>query len=409
MRNIWGCALVFIVSLTPYVYLLARAHFLHCPRSAEEAATLLGASRFQVHAKVLWPLAWPTLAGGVVLVLMEVLADFGTAEHMAVETLSTGVFRTWYGLGSAAGAAQLASGVAVLVFFLLFLQRKLRAGKSFAFSKTKNVVPSKTTSKFLQSLAMILFITPCTLGFILPFFYLLRSFLQAGELPQDFFPTVTRSFFVAGGSASVCLALGFFLALFARSNPKYTWVSQSAASGYAFPGAILATGVLILGKGWESAITFFSSFEINLNSLPMWSGTLSALIFAYLVRFVALPFQNCTAAYVALRPGYDDAAKTLGATPFQIVRFVHWPQLLPFLWSSWFLVFVDVLKELPATLMLRPFGFETLAVRVYTLASDERLKEASAYALLLVCVGFCMIWVLARSIQRKEIYDTQSN
>lgn len=401
-----GAAIVMLaLVLYPYVYLLSRAAFLEQGSAVLEAGRILGAGPWTALFRLALPLARPAIVTGLALVLMETLADYGTMQYLGVDTFTTGIFRTWFGFGDVAAAAQLAAALLVMVLLLIALERSSRQHQRFHHDgqgeRPRQPIQLRGASAALATGFCLL---PVLFGFLVPAGQLtIWAWQTGGEMVDgDFIQLAWHSLALAAFTAFLALALGLFLAYAQRlSGDRLTSGAVRVASmGYAVPGTVIAVGVLIPFAWIDNQLDGWLRAQWGLSSGLLLSGTLVALVFAYLVRFLAISVNTLEAGLGKIRPSIDEAARSLGRTPAQVVISIHRPLLHSSLLTCLLLVFVDVLKELPATLVLRPFDFNTLAVRAFELASDERLADSSTAALAIVLVGLIPVILLSRSISR---------
>ncbi len=403
VRSLGGAVVMLSLVLYPYVYLLARASFLEQSVCALEASRSLGCGPWRSFFLVALPLARPAIVVGLSLALMETLADFGTVDYFGVSTFTTGIFRTWYGLYDEAAAAQLAALLMLFVLVLLGLERASRRRMRFHHATNRHRAPPQQRLRpFAGGLAAVACLLPVAFGFLLPFGQLAVWMVQTGEQALDagFFALARNSFLLAGGAAVIALLVALILGYGRRLHPT-RWLRalvQVAGMGYAIPGMVIAIGVLI-PFGWlDNAIDGWMRERFGFATGLLLSGTLFILLFAYLVRFLTISLQTVEAGLGQIRPAMDEAAWSMGASRLATLRRVHLPLMRGSLLTALLIVFVDVLKELPATLVLRPFNFNTLAVRAYELASDERLADASSAALTIVLVGIVPVVLLSLTI-----------
>jgi len=412
IRSLGGASLMFICVLYPYVYLLARTAFLERGSGTFEAARSLGLSSWQAFYRVSLPLARPALAAGVALVLMETLADYGTVAYFAVPTFTTGIYRAWFALGDRVAAAQLAGALLTFVLCLLALERISR-GRARFHETGRRRSERRSLEGARAWLASLVCLLPLLLGFLLPGALLLRLTLAGGdsEFGLRYGVLAWNSLMVAGISAvlavllAVLLAYGLRLAQAQQSVQGVAWGAQFSRManrivglGYAVPGSVIAVGVLIPVTRLDH---WLASVWLDVSGQSpglLLTGGVAALIYAYLARFLAIALHTVESGLLRVTPSMDAAAKSLGCAPGEALRRVHLPLLRGSLFSAGLLVFVDVMKELPATLVMRPFNFDTLATQTFTLASDERLAEASTAALAIVAVGLVPVFLLARQI-----------
>jgi len=350
-------------------------------------------------------MARPALAAGVALVLMEVLADFGTVQHFAVRTFTTGIYEAWFGQGDRPAAAQLAACLMGVVAMLLLLERLSRGGRRFHPTTTRHPPLRPVVLRGWKEIAAILACgAPVMLGFVIPAGTLLALMMQAGD-PLDArqtLPFALNSLTLAGVTCALAVALAAVLAWAARMHPSplRSAANRVAALGYALPGSVIAVGTLVPFGLFDNALDAWMRERFGISTGLLLSGTMAALVFAYLVRFLAVGLSAVESGLARLKPSLTAAARVLVRTPGQAVREVELPLARGALLTAAVLVFVDTMKELPATLIVRPFDLDTLAVRIYNLASDERLAEASTAALLIVVVGLLPVVALVRAMRR---------
>jgi iron(III) transport system permease protein len=405
IHSLGGAGAMFVLVLYPYVYLMARAAFLEQSVCVLEASRMLGARPWRSFVAVALPLARPAIAGGVALALMETLADFGTVQYFGVQTFTTAIYRTWYGMGERAAAAQLASMLLVVVLALLALERVSRGRSRFHHTsrRYREIRPLELTG-WRAGLALVFCATPVALGFGVPVAILARFHAIAGEAAwtPGFVSLGVNSLIVAGLAAALtvgaALALGYGLR---RARDRWTTGAiRLATMGYAIPGTVIAVGVVIWLGRFDNALDAWARTTLGISTGLLLSGSIAALLFAHVVRFLSVAASAIESGLGRITASMDDAARTLGARPGRILASVHAPMMRASVLTAATLVFVDVLKELPATLLVRPFNFDTLAVHVYALASDERLAEASTSALAIVLVGLAPVGLLSAMIRR---------
>jgi iron(III) transport system permease protein len=405
IRSLGGAICMLSLVLYPYVYLLVRVAFAEQSTAVLEASRSLGRGPWQTLVRVGLPMARPAIAAGVSLALMETLADYGTVDYFGVSAFTTGIFRTWYGLGDLTAAAQLASLLLLFVFVLFALERHSRRrlrfhhGSATVRPRRMRLPGWRGTACFLVAGTMLF------AGFLLPAGQLLVWALSHWEasLNTAFLGLVANSFMLAAIASGCCLVLSVFLAYGRRLHPGR--VEETAlrvsAMGYAVPGTVIAVGVLIPFAWLDNRVDAFARQVFGISTGLVLSGTLAALVFAYVVRFLSVSLQSVESGLARIKPSLDESARSLGSGPLAVLRRLHLPMLRGSLLTALLLVFVDVLKELPATLILRPFNFNTLAVRTYELASDERLADAATPALAIVLIGLLPVILLTRGIARE--------
>ncbi len=399
VRSLGGAAWVFTFTLYPYVYLLARTALGERSANLMEAARLLGAPLRRRILAVALPLARPAVAAGVALALMETLADFGVASYFGIQTFSAGIYKAWLAMDNRVAAAQLAALLLLVVALLLGLERRAQSRLRFGQARggrsdTLDARPLRLRAAGVW-LAWLVCGAPVLLGFVLPVLFMLRPLLADGHnLPWGpFVGWAINSLRLASISALLAVGLALLLAFNLRRSPSLPakLAVQLVGLGYAVPGAVLVVG-LLLPVGWLQTIYPHGGLAYYLTATSL------GLVWAYLVRFSAVALQSVQSAYARIPASLDDSARMLGNRDGLLLRRVHWPLLRPSLAAAALLVFVDVMKELPATLVLRPFNSDTLAVVAYQLARDERLGEAALPALALVLVGLLPVLLLDRAL-----------
>ncbi|MFN4019819.1 MAG: ABC transporter permease [Erythrobacter sp.] len=402
VRSLGGAALVLGLVLYPYVYLLARTAFAAQSLSQLRAARSLGAGPARAFWQVALPAARPAIAGGLALVLMEVLADFGVAEYFAIPTFSTGIFRSWLAMGDKAAALKLAAVMLVFVIALVALEATTRAGRSDSRDglAMRAAEPMVALSPSGQALAFLACFTPVLFGFLVPAGALGAMALSetARAAAGDLASYAKGSLWLGLATSGVCLAAALLLA-FARARSVSrltTGAIRLGTLGYALPGALLAVGLLTPLGALDQSLTRFARDWLGWSGGLLLTGTAVILVYALAVRFLTVAYNSVSGGLSRIPPGLDSAARSLGAGPARVLTRIYAPLLAPSLAGAAALVFIDTLRELPATLILRPFNLETLATRTYRLASDERLIEASIPALILLAAGLLPVLLLNR-------------
>ena len=411
VRSVGGAIAMFVFVLYPYVYLLARTAFIERASGMLEAARTLGLGPCRSFMRVSLPLARPAVVAGATLALMETLADYGTVSYFGVQTFTTGIYRAWFSLGDRVAAAQLAASLLGFVILLLLLEQLSRGRARFNNTTGRNRPHAERALKGGGAVVAVLACAlPLFVGFLLPAGLLLRLALTDGDAQfgERFVHLASNSFVLAGLTALVAVALALLLAYAARLSKAgirarlAQTLNRLVGLGYSVPGSVIAVGVLIPVTRLDNWLA--SQWEIWFGNNPglILTGGIAALIYAYLVRFLAVALQSVTSSLAKVTPSMDEAARSLGANQVGVLRRIHLPLLRGSLFSAGLLVFVDVMKELPATLVMRPFNFDTLATQAYTLASDERLAEASTASLAIVVVGLLPLIVLSRQINQRR-------
>ena len=399
VRNIYGGIIVFAFTLYPYVYLVSRSAFINQSKSMKEAARILGLNQVQVFYQLALPLIRPAAIGGMMLVVMETLSDFGAVDHFAIQTFTTGIFRTWYGLYDLQTAMQLASLLLLTIGVFYIIERNSR-GKEIYTSANSTFSPSREEDLTgLKSLiAFLICFIPVFVGFILPITELL---IWAYEVNLDFFDkkflsTSFNTFSLAIASGFICAVLALIINFSIRYKPSdlIKKLSGLLSLGYAVPGLILAIGIVQLLIYLDNHI--LSNLDIVI------TGSIFGLVLSYLIKTYALANSSIEAGYERVSRSIDDSARMLGSVSWGMLIHVHLPLMKTAFLTSVLLVMSDVVKELPATLILRPFNFETLAVSTYIYASEERMLQAASPAIAIVLVGLIPIFFLSKMIRSSQ-------
>ena len=402
VRSLGGAVLVFTVALYPYVYLLARTALSERAVHLMEAARLLGAPLSRRIRQVALPLARPAVAAGVALALMETLADFGVSSYFGIQTFTAGIYKAWLSMDNRMAAAQLATVLLVFVAVLLRIEHSAQKRMRFAAGRGARAGAADAAPVQLRggraALAWVVCAAPIAFGFVLPVLFMLRPLALGWDnlLWDQFVNWTLNSLWLAGLSAVLATALALALAFAVRRQPDMftRGAVQLASLGYAVPGAVIVVG-LLLPVGWLQAAA-------PQTGAGYWiTATVLGVVWAYLVRFSAVALQSIQSGYSRIPVSFDDSARMLGTTGAGLLARVHWPLLKRSVAVAGLLVFVDVMKELPATLVLRPFNSDTLAVVTYQLARDERLGEAALPALALVLVGLLPVALLSRTLRSR--------
>ncbi|MDX1597337.1 MAG: iron ABC transporter permease [Marinobacter sp.] len=403
IRSLEGATLMIGLVLYPYVYLLARAAFLEQSPSLFAVSRSLGHSAISTFFRVVLPIARPAIAVGLSLVLMETLNDFGTVDFFAVQTLTAGLFDTWMNLGNLGGAAQIATTMLVFVVILVTLERySRRRQQQFAARDNRDPIRRFTMSWPRQLVCIVVCAVPVILGFAVPAItlgqYAWEYFDESWN--SDFIRNTLNSLFLSGTAALTTLLIGVTLAYSRRlHNTRGMQIMMRLSSlGYAMPGAVLAVGVIIPLAGFDNWLDGIMRNTFNISTGLLLSGSAFALVFAYTVRFLAVSAGSVESALQKITPSMDMASRSMGHSPGSTLLRVHLPMLRGTLITAALVVFVDCMKELPATLILRPFNFETLATYVYQFASDEKLAHSALPALIIVLAGIIPIILMSRSI-----------
>lgn len=396
IRSLGGAVAVMALVLYPYVYMLSRAAFLEQSVCVLEASRTLGRGPWRGFLRVALPLARPAIAAGAALALMETLNDFGTVHYFAVDTFTTGIYRTWLGMGQPAVAAQLGALLMVFVLGLVVVERASRGSRKYHHTTGRyRQLPRYRLRGGNRLAAQAFCFLPVLLGFLLPAGMLAAWAVETGAeavFAADFLSILGNSFLLASVAAVLAVAVALVLAYAQRLHPTRPARAavRLASLGYAVPGSVIAVG------------TMLPLAQLGQAMGVMLIGSVAALVYAYLVRFLAVSFGSVESSLGKVTASMEAASRTLGQGAWGTLRRVHAPIIRGSLLSAGLLVFVDVMKELPATLIMRPFNFDTLAVRTFSLAGDERLAEAAAPALAIVLVGLVPVILLSRAIARSR-------
>ncbi|MFQ3629525.1 MAG: iron ABC transporter permease [Cyanobacteriota bacterium] len=412
IRSLGGAIALLVLVLYPYVYLLARVAFGEQSVCTLEASRSLGCNPWQSFWRVALPLARPAIAAGTALALMETLGDFGTVQYFSVDTFTTGIYRTWFGMGERAAASQLAALLMLFVLALILLEQWFRRQGRYDQKRGKSQSQSRfRLTGWRSGLAIAACTLPLLLGFLIPAGLLLHMTLRNLNQLTDprLWGFAKNSFLAAALTAGLAGAIALLLAYGVRLRPTrlMTLSLRTSALGYAIPGSVIAVGVLVPLGLFDNSVDAWMQRTFGISTGLLLSGTIAALVFAYLVRFLAVAINAVESGLGRITPNLDNAARSLGENSLGVLRRVHAPLMGGSLLSAALLVFVDVMKELPATLIVRPFNFDTLAVRVYQLASDERLAESSAAALVIVAVGLIPVILLSQQIVGGDRSESQ--
>ncbi len=407
IRSLGGAIVMFSLVLYPYVYLLTRVAFLEQSLCTLEASRSLGCNPWRSFTHIALPLARPAIMAGLALAMMETLSDFGTVEYFGVTTFTTGIYRTWLGMGEPIAAAQLAAVLMAFILVLIIWERWFRRQSRYYQSTSRyQRIQSYQLKGIRAILAWLGCFLPVVFGFGLPAILLLQMTLDepTSVLNSKFWHLAGNSLTLAVVTAGIALSVALIMAYGKRIFTSITMkvAVRIAAMGYAIPGSVIAVGILIPLGQFDNRLDSLMRATLNISTGLLLSGTITALVFAYLVRFLAVSFNTVESSLGQIKPSLDDAARSLGCNPTSTLFKVHLPLMRGGILTAIMLVFVDVMKELPATLVIRPFNFDTLAVEVYQYASDERLIEAAAPALAIVLTGIIPVIFLSYRIAKSR-------
>ncbi len=407
IRSLGGATTMMTLVLYPYVYLLSRAAFMEQSICVLEASRVLGRGPYRSFFSVALPLARPAIIIGISLVLMETLNDFGTVDFFAVSTFTLGIYDVWLNMNNVAGAAQLATVLLVFVMVLVLAERFARRKKQFHHTTTKyKNLPGYQLEGRTKIFAIVACATPVIFGFLIPAGILVDYSIIHFDVAMnaDFLQYAANSLMLSSLVAVLAVIIGVFMAygVRLRNERLLKFMVRLASLGYAVPGSILAVGIMVSLGGMDNSIDGFMRQYFGISTGLLFSGTIAAVTFGYLVRFLALSFGSVEASLAKVTPSMDGAARCLGHGPLSTLRLIHLPIIRGSILTASMLVFVDCMKELPLTTILRPFNFHTLATFVHQYASDEQLGEASLAALSIVGFGILPVIILSIAITKSR-------
>ncbi|MEX0371587.1 MAG: ABC transporter permease [Tateyamaria sp.] len=406
IRSLGGAAAMLVLVLYPYVYLLSRAAFLLQSGSTFMAARALGSRPWVAFFRVSLPLARPAIAAGVLLAVMETIADFGTVAYFGVQTFATGIYTSWFSLGDRAGAAQLALCLLSFALLLAVLERMQRGqAKYHDPARGQRHHPPLTLTGWSAAAAMGLCAVPVLFGAVFPIIALINLGLGSEQdlMSARYLGFIRNSLTLASVAALLTLGAAILVGYYQRNRPGQTSAAAAyvARLGYAVPGGVIAVGLLVPFAAFDNALDAWMRSTFDISTGLLITGSIWLLVFAYMVRFLAAALGAYEGGQALVHANMDAASRSLGKGPFATLRRVHLPILTPSLLTALLIVFVDVMKELPATLIMRPFNYDTLAVQAYRLASDERLDGAAVPSLVIVAVGLLPVILICRQVGRR--------
>ena len=412
IRSMAGAVTVMSLVLYPYVFLTARAAFLKLSPHHMEAARTLGRSQWGAFFRVALPLARPAIAVGVTLAVMEAIHDIGAVNFFGVRTLSLGIYTTWLAKGNLGGAAQIAVVMLLFVFALIWVEQRSRRAQSFHSLGLRDAPCRRAALSGWKAWgAFVACLIPSLLGFILPAAILLSFALEQGRMLDDaaFLKAARNTLLLASAAAVVTVLAGLFLAYAKRMSrgPFVAFAVRLASVGYAVPGTVLGLGILVPLSGFDNGLDAFLRAQFGISTGLLLSGTVFAIMLGYAIRFLAISFGNLETGLERVTPSLSAAARTLGRGPLSTLLNIHIPLLRPAIGAGLLLVFVDCMKELPATLILRPFDFDTLATLVYALASLDQLEESALPALAIVAAGILPVILISRGMAQEAAAPAQ--
>lgn len=407
IRNIYGAIIVFSFTLYPYIYLATRMALINQSRSILEVGKTLGLNKLGIVFKLALPMIRPAIIAGLMLVIMETISDFGAVEHFAIPTFTTGIFRTWYGLYDLQTAMQLSSLLLIFITFFIFIERLSRKNISYTSgSPIYGEIIKVKLKGYKNILAFLICLMPLLVGFVLPILELSNWAInyKLDFFNEDFLKNSANTIYLAIIAAIFCTFLTLLMNFSIRiqKNNFLFFMSSSLTLGYAIPGLILAIGIMQIFNFLDN---YFFSTLFNF----VLTGSILGLVIAYIIKAYALSNSVIEPAYLRVSPYMDDIAKTLNASNLKLLKNIHLPLLKTSFLTSIVLVISEVIKELPATLILRPFNFDTLAVSTYIYASEERMYEAAAPSIAIVLVGLIPIYFLSKTIRSSRPGNKSKN
>ena len=409
IRSLPGVIFIFSITLYPYVYIISRAAFSEISYTYSEIGKTLGLKQLSIFFKVFLPLATFPIIGGIILSILESLNDFGTVQYYGVDTFTTGIYKTWVGLGDINMAAQISIFFLFFIFFILFLQKRFFSNekinlKSSSKKKTNLLSSGKLKNIFLISFCFL----PPTLGFFIPFIFLLSSSINALEVLflKDTIINTFNTVFLALSVSFIIIFLSLLINYSARIKETRInlFFNKISSLGYAIPGSIIAIGILIPFTYFDNFFFNFFKINFNLNINAFFTGSIFILCFAYVVRFFTISQTNIESSFYRISKNIDDTARVLGKKPILILFNIHIPLMSLSILLSLVLIFIEIIKELSATLILRPFNFNTLAIQVYEYASEEKIIESSIPSLIIVVL--CVIGIIFMSIISNQLFKS---
>ncbi len=414
IMSLWGVVFIMSFVLYPYVYVIARASFSNQSRTILESSRILGAGAYRTFFKIALPVIRPAIVGGLSLVLMEVLNDYGAVKYYGVSTFTTGIFRAWFSLGDFNAAIYLSAILMLFVLMLIWAERAQRGKARFDQGGVINRPFQRYNLSFFQRLlCIIVCFIPLFFGFLAPLIQLLIWSKQTAHkiINNQFIEMVINSFTIALTASFCCIFIAIILIYSVKLNQKVFIRSLAKISvlGYSIPGAVIAVGIMIpflfIDRSLINLLENLTGSHFGL----LLSGTTFALIFAYVVRFLAVGYNPIDSGFKKVCNNLDEASRSLGVNPLKTLIKIDLPLIKSTIFSGALLVFVDVLKELPLTLILRPFNFNTLATKAFELAGDELVAESANPALIIIATGILPIIFLSRLISKKENREYSSN
>ncbi len=408
IRSAGGVIVVLSLALYPYVYLLARSAFETQGKQILEVSRVLGHRPARAFFKSALPMARPWIAGGLTLVMMETLADFGAVSIFNYDTFTTGIYKAWFGFFSLAAAAQLSSVLLLFVFLVIFVEQRMRRRMAFHRVGRSDINPGRIQLGGSKKWMACLFLTVTVLvAFFIPCLqlFLWSMTAVAAELEGRYIGLLIRSLLFSGMAVLVIVALGLMMSYVQRLHPDpfTAWVIRISTMGYAFPGTVLAVGIFIIIALVDRSLIWAVKGVSGVSMTAVLNGTILPVLFAYTVRFLTLGYNSIHSGMLRIRKNLDETAILLGITGKRLLKTVHVPMLKNGIFTAAVLVFVDVMKEMPITLMTRPFGWDTLAVKIFELTSEGEWQRAALPSITLVLAGLLPLVLLNRSGKQSHL------
>ena len=409
IRSLPGVIFIFSITLYPYVYIISRAAFSEISYTYSEIGKTLGLKQLSVFFKVFLPLAIFPIIGGIILSILESLNDFGTVQYYGVDTFTTGIYKTWVGLGDINLAAQISIYFLFFIFVILFLQKKFLSNEKINLKTTIRRETNLLTSGKIKNVFLIFFCTlPATLGFFIPFVFLLSNSIKTLEVLflKDTIVNTFNTVFLAVSVSFIIIFISLLINYSSRIKETKInlFFNKIASLGYAIPGSIIAIGILIPFTYFDHFFVNFFKINFNLNINALFTGSIFILCFAYIVRFFTISQTNIESSFLRISKNIDHTARVLGKKPILILFNIHIPLMSLSILLSLVLIFIEIIKELSATLILRPFNFNTLAIQVYEYASEEKIIESSIPSLIIVVL--CVIGIIFMSKINNQLFKS---
>ena len=402
VKSLFGAIVVLSSVLYPYVFIAARASFLSDSGRLFEAARTLGGSPLTNFWRVVLPVSRPAIVAGLSLVVMEVLNEYGAVKYYGVNTFTTGIFRAWFSLEDLQAAIYLSAILMTCVFSLILLERVQRGERRFKSTTGDTPLGRYRLTGYKKYLATSLCLLPFIGGFLLPLFQLLfwAKFTFLKVIRDDFLQLITNSFLLSAIAALICTIVSILLIYSVRlsTNRKSEILSKTATLGYSIPGAAMAVGIMMTVLFIDQTILQ----NLNITTGLLLTGSIAALVYAYVIRYLAVSYNPIDSGFNKITFNLTEVSRTLGVSPVRSLFSINLPLLKPALWSALLLVFVDVMKELPLTLILRPFNFETLATRAFRYANDEMVPESAPVSLVIIATALLPVIFLNRKINETQ-------